>query len=141
MPVPPNVREDAVVLAVIEKFGNSHRFPPAPGGLSNRVDGKANHAVEMRVRKGVDDDAIDRAEDHGDGTDAQRQREHGHQRKFSIFIQAAKSEPQIALNFAEEILHGRTLPWPAQLREDFCLAAGVRTSLCPLLCWRPQSHW
>jgi hypothetical protein len=50
------------------------------------------------VRKRVDQDPIDRAEDDGGGTDAQREGEDGEQSETAVLVEAADSVAKILPN-------------------------------------------
>src|SRR5215469_4686856 len=89
-----HVLEDMVLLTEIEKFGHGHVFA-AETLLAGLIKGKADHAVVMRVREGVDEYTVDSAENYGDRADAQCKREDSKKREAPVPIETADCEAKI----------------------------------------------
>src|SRR5580692_10135352 len=91
-----------ILFAEVQKVRNRVRIASHPPSISRAVDLKVDEVVCVLVRKGVDQDSIDRAEDYRGGADAQREGEDGQQREAAILVEAADGVAEVLPNPTQE---------------------------------------
>src|SRR5215510_7099850 len=79
-----DLSEHVVLLLVIEEFRRLEESAPARTAAGRIVNLNGDHAARIRVRERVQQNVLDSAEDGGGRADAQRQCQHGNQRKAGL---------------------------------------------------------